>query len=118
MWVVGEPDRVVVVRLGQPRQESDDEWSVAYLVDGLQGELAYGRGPDALDALINAVAGLRAVMDHSGVRLTWACGEPEGDPGVPRFVPHYLGRAFAARQERVIEEATERFVDELAKRNG
>jgi hypothetical protein len=59
-------------------------------------------GADALQALINAIQGVRKALDDSSLALTWVGGEP-GDHGVPRIVPMFFGRAFARDIEDEID---------------
>ena len=78
------------------------EWRCRFHLTGAVEKDNYGRSIDSLGALENAIAGVRQCLDDSGLALSWVGGEP-GDHGVPRFVPQFLGRAFAKDIEDEID---------------
>jgi hypothetical protein len=78
------------------------DWRCEFRLTGALDADAYGHGLDSLQALGNAIQGVRMYLDDSGLSLTWDGLEP-GDHGVPRIVPQFFGRAFAKDIEDEIE---------------
>jgi hypothetical protein len=82
--------RAVNVEIYAPEpepMEPNREWRCRFHLTGAVEKDTYGRSIDSLD---------------SGLVLSWVGGEP-GDHGVPRFVPQFLGRAFAKDIEDEID---------------
>jgi hypothetical protein len=98
----------VTVQIGMPRQ-SGDAWVCPFEITGLgSAKVAHGCGEDAVQALILALASIRAARDRSSPPLTWLSGDA-GDTGFPRFVPDAFGIDFSRRIERLIDRETDRF---------
>lgn len=68
----------------------------------------YAHGVDAIQALFQALEGVRTVLSNVDRRLTWKGGE-KGDVGFPRQVPPYYGLEFARRIDGAIDEAIAEF---------
>jgi hypothetical protein len=102
--VDGEPGRIVAVTIYAPEPDRDTgaDWRCEFRAQGVLDARDTAHGVDALQALLNAIQGVRKALDDSGLSLTWAGGEP-GDHGVPRIVPMFLGRAFARDIEDEID---------------
>jgi hypothetical protein len=102
--VDGEPGRIVTVTIYAPEPDHDSgtDWRCELRVQGALDARDTAHGVDALQALINAIQGVRSALDDSGLSLTWAGGE-RGDHGVPRIVPMLFGRAFARDVEDEID---------------
>lgn len=112
LWVEGEPDKAVILRIGKPRPDPKGDWVCPVHVQGLLNDTQQqsGYGVDAVQALMNALEAARYMLDRSGLALTWSGGEP-GDAGVPRLVPAFFGLTFA----RTIEAHIDREVENFAK---
>ena len=104
LTVDGDPSRTVVVTIYAPSPDPDPamDWKCDFRVHGAVDEHRGAHGLDGFQALIQAIQGVRKVLDDSGLSLTWAGGEP-GDHGVPRIVPQFFGRAFARDVEDEID---------------
>lgn len=115
---VGSRSKVVTVTLGRPRRASSGDWACPYHVSGLgMRGIRYGRGFDAIQALLLAIEGIRSALESSGRRLSWMGGEP-GDTGFTRFVPTFFGLEFSKRLESVIDREVNRFARTLETRHG
>jgi hypothetical protein len=111
---VGENGKVVVVKLGEPREAKSGDWACPFRITGLGirgSQFAYGI--DAFQSLLLAIEGIRSALQKSGKRFTWAGGEP-GDTGFPRFVPNYFGLEFSTRLEELIEREVELHAGKMA----
>jgi hypothetical protein len=92
----------VEVRIGAPEKVPGGEWRCAFQVAiSPDSAVQYAYGLDQLQALLMALVGVRAVLDTSGLELSWEGGEP-GDHGMPFFVPQYFGLAFSRRLEALV----------------
>jgi hypothetical protein len=97
----------LIVRIGRPRKRNGN-WECPFHVGGTPTSgVELGHGVDALQALIQALDGIRSGLAGKN-RMEWIGGEP-GDAGIPRFVPMFYGRDFAARIERLIDNEISRF---------
>ena len=97
--------------LGAPEQVSAGEWRCAFrLARGRSGEVQYGRGIDGVQALIQAVAGLRAAIDKLGVAVQWEGSSELGASGFPMFVPYAFGLELSRTIERMVDTEVQRFV--------
>jgi hypothetical protein len=101
------PDLDLEIQLGMPEQRKDGSWRCTFRVAGLnQGKTAYAGGIDALQALVNALDGIATQLRESGRSLTWM----EGEPGIRRQIPIFLGPEFAERIESFIAAEIESFI--------
>jgi hypothetical protein len=99
----------VEVALAAPERVSEEEWRCALRVkwdESVRTDFAHGL--DALQALINAIEGIRSALLERHEEMSWPGGEP-GDPGIPRFVPQFFGLNFANQMNRILDEEIERF---------
>jgi uncharacterized protein DUF6968 len=105
----GPRGKEVVIHLGRPRRGSKAAWECPFLIDGL-GEKTVQTAPgvDALQALLLAIAGIRANLDRARRELTWLDDDELG-PDIPRFIPTQYGRLFEERIRQVIERDTDRY---------
>jgi len=114
--VVDDPNRIVIVTIGTPRLDPDPtgDWMCSFTADTTRGE---SHGVDSLQALQTAIEGVRAALDSLGLspKLVWVGGEP-GVTGIPRSVPFALGRAFAEKIERHIDQEVEAFTEAALRR--
>jgi hypothetical protein len=107
--VVGPVERDVIAFARMSGRNGPRDWRCPFSVDGIDepcDQVAYGL--DGLQALLLAIEGARAVLDKSGLTLTWHGGEP-GDVGIPRMVPPSLGASFARRIETYIDRQVRAF---------
>jgi len=99
----------VEVALAAPVKISEQEWRCAFRVKrDTSAQTHFAPGLDALQALINAIEGIRSTLREHDEQMTWLGGEP-GDPGVPRFIPQFFGIQFGNRMSRILDEEIERF---------
>lgn len=114
--VIGDADRSVVVTIGTPCPDPEGDWKCSFHVEGLDDSATRdAHGIDALDALLNAIAGARVVLDASSLALSWEGGEP-GDTGIPRMVPRFYGWELARQLEEYIEGQVEAFANAVETR--
>jgi hypothetical protein len=109
-----DPRRVITVSIGSPRRHrgDDDEWECPFRITGAGvRRLEYGRGLDAMQALITALAGIRHVLDETGLPAVWP-NEDAPDTGFPRSIPIMLG-ALTTRLERLVDRELEKDLERL-----
>src|SRR5882672_7544667 len=76
--------RRVTVMLGKPRKATR-HWECPFRITGLRvPRVQHGYGVDAIQALANALEGVRVTLERSRTRLSWF--EPD-DAGFERTVP-------------------------------
>lgn len=66
----------------------------------------HGYGVDAMQALADALAGIRHALDGTGLALGWKLGQGvvfDGETGFARSIPFAFGPAFTRRMERLID---------------
>ena len=98
-------DEVYLARVGMPQKLSAQRWRCAFQLSGpVPTEPEHAHGIDAMQALVNALAGLNRLVKGSGRALTWLGGDP-GDSGLYRQVPTHLGSQFACQIEALIDQA-------------
>jgi Domain of unknown function (DUF6968) len=107
--------RSVLVRLGTPRPSGRDWRAPFEIQSGGRSEILYGYGVDAIQALINALEGVRVTLARSRRHLSWIGGHP-GDPGFPRLVPDIGAPELRVRLERLIDQEVGRFVRALERK--
>lgn len=99
----GERESVRIC-IDRPVEGDDGDWICAYHIDGdgldQGGEAS---GIDALQALTQAMEGVRIALKDNDRVLTWPGGEP-GDIGIPRQVPTYIDRDTSERIEKLIDK--------------
>lgn len=107
--VEGDPGRDIIVKIGEPLPPGtpDGDWTCPVLIEGLDPEIRYTEGIDAIQALQSAMRHARHVLDGSGLPITWMGGEP-GDLGLPLPITSPVGLWFQRRLERMVEEETAR----------
>jgi len=99
----------VLVRVGKPRKVSVSEWECAFHISNIgMDEINYGLGIDGLQALIQAIEGVRVFLEKSGYEFSWDGGE-EGDTGIPRYVPTFYGKNFTEHLYKLIDSEIELF---------
>lgn len=108
---MGDSRVKIEVQLGYPvaPSPSDDLWRCAYRVTGLGSrKTQYGAGCDALQAIMSAFDGLALLLRSSGRKFKWI--DLEGETGVRRQIPIFLGAEFADEIETHIDKQIESFV--------
>jgi Domain of unknown function (DUF6968) len=103
--VEGEPDRTIVLKIGQPipPSYSKGDWCCPVLIEGLgDDEIKYAYGIDGIQALQQAMAYARKELHASGLPITWLDNEP-GELGLPRTIESAYGLWFQNRLEHIIE---------------
>jgi hypothetical protein len=104
----------IEVQLGFPEPSENELWRCAFRVKGLtQRKIGYGIGCDALKALMTALDGISLQLRESGRRFKWI--DLEGESGVRRQIPIFLGPEFADEIEAHIEKKIESFVTDREK---
>jgi hypothetical protein len=105
--VDGDPSREIVVKIGEPLAPGtpQGDWACPVLVEGLDPEIKYVEGIDAIQAIQSAMRHARNVLESSGLPITWMGGEP-GDLGLPLPITSPVGLWFQRRLERMVEEET------------
>ena len=104
--VDGDPGRTVMITIYVPRLDPDPalDWRCDFEIRGAVDESEHGNGIDSLQALVNAIQGVRKYLDDSGLVLTWNGAEP-GQHWVPYTVPQFFDLAF---EREIIEEIDRR----------
>lgn len=101
--------RLVFARLGQPRPSRRAPWECPYqVVGGGSARVRVALGEDGLQTVLLACAGLRAELLR--IEASWA---GTGASGIPPFLPDFLGTAFTAHLEAVVEREVEKFTAKL-----
>ena len=106
----------LVVSLGMPRPTPGyDDWGCPFRLKGLGvNQVEYAYGIDALQALTNALAGIRYRLDRLERPVTLdGCLPPE--TGFSRFIPIGLG-PFSRKLERMVDLETARWGRSLERR--
>ena len=97
--------KVVRIVLGSPYQDPKDpngDWSCPFEVTGLDEELrGEGHGVDSLQAVIEALRGIRLTLGSRSRDLCWL-SDTEGDVGLPMIVG-YDEPGYTALLESIIE---------------
>lgn len=100
----------VEAKIGVPEEESPDTWRCPFMVmDSGTGDIEYAYGLDAFQALLMAIAGIRARIEHLHLEVSWrgSMPEDESDHGFPYYVPQSFGFRFSKRIETLIERELE-----------
>jgi len=107
-------DDEITVVLGAPRRVEADHWLCPFRIQGIvESDIKYGYGVDAVQALLNALAGIRNSLDRTKRRFLFQ----GSDHGFPRQIPTEYGKAFEERVERAIDRERKRVqFDRLRKR--
>lgn len=105
----GDHGKEIVVELGMPRKMKGGDWECPFRIRGLgTPKIEYGHGIDGIQALLQAVEGIRVKLEQSNRQFTLDGAEP-GDTGFRRIVPAFFGLKFSKRLERLIEIEIRRF---------
>ncbi len=75
--------------------------------------LAYG--VDSMQALQEALSGIRVTLERSGKRFSWV-GGAAAELSFPKHVPWGFGVRFAKRLDRLIDSETDAFAKSVEKR--
>jgi hypothetical protein len=107
VFTVGKPGKRAEVLLGRPRRSRRGEWVCAFQFKGMQStEIQRAFGVDALQALLNAVEGIRTTIEKQQCELSWAGGSGSG---IPAQIPLYFGEKFARRITKMLERELRKF---------
>jgi len=116
--------RIVRVALGAPRPGTGGaEWECPFRIRGAGlSRVESGYGEDSMQAIMNALEGIRALLDESGLALGWQLGPGrqdvwDGETGFTRSIPFALGPAFRQRLERLVDREIEQAVQRLERRS-
>jgi len=100
--------KVVRVSLGTPRPGTGGaEWECPFRIHGAGiSRIEFGYGEDSMQALTNALQGIRALLDETGLAFGWKLGAGRddiwhGETGFARSIPIALGAALSRRLERL-----------------
>lgn len=100
--------KVVRVSLGAPRPGTEGaEWECPFRIHGAGiSRVEFGYGIDSMQAITDALQGIRVRLDESGLALGWKVGPGRQDiwhdeTGFARSIPMVLGAALSRRLERL-----------------
>jgi hypothetical protein len=109
-------DLQIEVAVGQPEIAAEGEWRCAFRISYEGREhLQHGHGIDAIQALVQALEGIRVTLGTIGTPTTWEGGEP-GDHGFPRLIPQFYGLAFAKKIDAMIDAELLHFAEVATKK--
>lgn len=107
----------VTVSIGQPRRTpGTPDWECPFRISG--GGLRvndHGYGVDAMQALINAVLGLRLTLESTGKSFSWLGADYI--LGFPRVIPCWGDMAWTRGVERLVDREVLRYVRELKRKH-
>jgi hypothetical protein len=111
----------VRVSIGAPRPEGNGApWACPFRIAGAgTSRVGHGLGEDSMQALTDALEGIRHRLGESGLSLGWDFGEGvvlNGETGFARSVPVGFGAAYARRVGRLMDRELEREVRKLKSR--
>src|SRR5262245_36978793 len=82
-----EPRKKLVVTMGKPRKVAAHDWRCPFRITGSGvPRLEFGRGVDALQALTDALEGIRVRLGEIGKPLAWSGVLPD-HTGFQRMIP-------------------------------
>ena len=99
--------KVVRVSLGAPRPRADGDFECPFRIHGAgMSRVEFGYGIDSMQALSDALQGIRVRLDESSLALGWKFGPGRQDiwhdeTGFARSIPIVLGAALSRRLERL-----------------
>ena len=97
-------DRISVL-LGAPRRVEAHHWLCPFRILGIvESDIKYGYGVDGVQALFNALAGIRILLDRTNRRFLFL----GSDHGFPRQIPTEYGEKFEERVGRAIDRESKR----------
>ncbi|WP_437950169.1 DUF6968 family protein [Sorangium sp. So ce296] len=107
--VEGEPGREIVLKIGEPIRPGSPSgsWACAVLLDGLEPDVEYVEGIDAIQAIQSAMRYARHALDNCGLPITWMDQE-SGDIGLPLPIESPFGLWFQRRLEKLVEDEIDR----------
>jgi len=107
----------VTVTLGKPRlPRGERDWECPFRISGGGIRvLEYGYGVDAIQAVVNALQGIRTFLDKSGKSFDWH-GTRMDDGGFQRLIPWYGDSRFTRRLEKLVDSELRREVASLRRR--
>ena len=112
----GARPKPVIVSLGKPRlPRGERDWECPFRITGGGIRvLEYGYGVDSMQALQNALQGIRHALDKSGKSLDWMT---TGTTGFQRSIPWYGDSRFTKRMERLVDAELKREAVRLRRRH-
>ncbi|WP_155798763.1 DUF6968 family protein [Sorangium cellulosum] len=108
--VEGQPEREIVLKIGQPFQVSPPgvDWACPVVLEGLgDGHSKCVYGIDGVQAIQLAIQYARIQLEASGLPLLWMSEEP-GDLGLPRAIESTVGLWFQRELEKIVEKEQRR----------
>ncbi|WP_437596546.1 DUF6968 family protein [Sorangium sp. So ce590] len=113
--VAGEPGREIVLKIGEPIQPASPSgsWTCPVFLEGLESDIQYVEGIDAVQAIQSAMRYTRHALDKCGLPITWMEQEP-GDIGLPLPIDSPFGLWFQRRLEKLVDDETERMGEIVA----
>jgi hypothetical protein len=105
--------RAVTVSIGQPRRTpGTPDWECPFrITGGGLSRIDYGYGVDSMQALINALLGLRVVLESTGKSFSWLGADYI--IGFPRVIPCWGDVSWTRRMERLVEREARGYVRAL-----
>ena len=113
------PRRRVTVSIGCPRPDpvGGGDWECPFRITGAGlRRLEYGRGVDAMQAMITAFDFIRVLLAETGLPLVFP-NRHGVDTGFPYSIPNAFGPAFTTRLERMVEREMARELKRLESRH-
>lgn len=102
----------VVARIFEPFEVSADDWRCEFEIAGLNPDFrALGPGVDSMDALSNALGGLRIQLERIGEELVWIDAEP-GVSGIAHTIPSAFGPSVEKYLIALVRQRVDRLVAE------
>ncbi len=113
----GARPKPVIVSLGKPRlPRGEHDWECPFRITGGGIRvLEYGYGVDAMQAIQNALQGIRYFLDQSGKSFDWL-GNDIG-VGFPRSIPSYGDSRLTRRLEKLVDAELKRNLANLRRRH-
>ncbi len=110
--VVHENAKIITLTIDQPKEEVDSDWVCHFHIEGVDKEPMHysAYGLDALQALLNALEGVRMTLRSFNLSMTWEGGN-EGDIGIPRLVPMILTGSYINDIDGYIDQKLEDFYE-------
>jgi hypothetical protein len=118
LTTAGVRPKAITITLGKPRlPKGERDWECPFRISGSGIRvLENGYGVDSMQAVTNALQGIRYFLDKSGKSFEWF-GIPINGGGFQRFIPWYGDSRFTRRLEKLIDVELKREVARLRRRH-
>jgi hypothetical protein len=111
LFQIGTKIGIANIQIGIPKKSTGIDWECPFYITniGMKKE-KYGRGIDGLQALINAIEGVRQHLCNSGIVFKWEGGEEDGNTGLSMNIPIFFGKRFTDKLTDIIESEINKHV--------